>query len=585
MSIHRTSQALPAAGSLSLRGPTMADVLDRLVTNPDVSAGRLVALRSAVRTYCRAQAKDPAAVSAEPRAVREVLSHLTPGALGISPQSFLNLRSLVGKALDAAGIETIPVRIRTPLAPAWARLMDRVDDRRMRCALLRPLTLLSTAGVLPQDINQDAVDALTRAIEERQILRWPRVANRAFIRAWNRARISIPDWPQVELWIDDRRDRYVLAPETFLPEFRTDISEWLRSISTFSLTRRRPPLRPRTVDGHRLLLWELTSAAVHAGVPITTLSSLRALIDATVVEPAIEWLAVRFNGRPAPHLANIVRVACTIARHFLDQAADVERAKEERNLRELRLFCTNLQPKAAGMTGKNRALLNRFKDPDLLARFVTLPQKLFAPIAGKPRPTCADARRAAVAVAIEILLHAPIRIQNLHSIRLDTHYKIYGQKPRSRAVLEFSAAEVKNDIDLSYPLPAATAAMIDHFCDRLRPLLAEPGSPFLFPGRGLRPGQAVALSKKIAEMTAEIVGVRISAHQFRHVCALLYLQRHPGDYETVRRFLGHGRIETTIRHYAGMEGEAAVALWDDTLNDMRQAVVERLRNRSRRRRA
>lgn len=215
---------------------------------------------------------------------------------------------------------------------------------------------------------------------------------------------------------------------------------------------------------------------------------------------------------------------------------------------------------------------------------MTLPQQLFAPLAGKQRPTRADARRAAVAVAIEILLHAPVRIQNLHGIRLDSHYKVYGRGPKARVVLEFPAPEVKNAVDLSYPLPPSTVAMVDLFCERLRPLLAEPGTPFLFPSRGLRPKQATGLSKQIAEVTAAVAGVRVTAHQFRHVCALLYLQRHPGDYETVRRFLGHTRIETTIRHYAGMEGEAAVALWDDTLSDIQKAASERLRTRNPRRR-
>jgi integrase len=328
----------------------------------------------------------------------------------------------------------------------------------------------------------------------------------------------------------------------------------------------------------------LASAAIHAGVPIAALSSLRALIDAAIVEPALNWLVGRFGGQPAPHLANIARVTCVVARHFLDQATEVERVKEERNLRDLRLFCANLQPRGNGMTRKNRELLNRFKNPELLARFVMLPQQLFARVASKPRPRPADARRAVLAVAIEILLHAPIRIQNLHAIRLDTHYKVYGQGVKARAVLEFAVAEVKNEVDLSYPLPASTAAMIDEFCRRLRPLLAEPNSPYLFPGRGLRPGQSSALGKKIADVTAEIVGVRITAHQFRHICALLYLQQHPGDYETVRRFLGHSRIEMTIRYYAGMEGEAAIALWDNTLRDMQEAAAERPRAKPRRRR-
>ncbi len=584
MSIETASQAPLLPLALSLGGPTMADVIDRLETSMDLSTGRLVALRSAARTFCRAVGKDPANISAEPRAVREALTRLTPGAAGLSRQSFLNLRSLLGKALDAAGIATIAVRCRTPLAPAWGALLDGVGDCRMRQALARPLQLLSSVGIEPDDLDQSRADALFLAIEERQVLRRPRLAHCAFVRHWNRARTSVPGWPQLELRIDDRRNRYVLPAESFLPTLRADIADWLHSIATFSLTRRRPPLRPRTVDGHRMLLWELASAAVHAGVPVAALSSLRALVDAAVVERALDWLAGRFGGLPAPHLANIARLACTVARRFFDEAADAERAKEERNLRELRLFCTNLQPKNDGMTRKNRVLLNRFKDPDLLARFVTLPQQLFAPLAGKRQPTCADARRAAVAVAIEILLHAPIRIHNLHGIRLDTHYKVYGDGPKARVVLEFPAHRGE-EWDRSL-LPAAA----EYRCHG-RPLLqAAPaaagsaGHSVPLSGQGPAAEAGDGLSKQIAEVTAAVAGVRVTAHQFRHVCALLYLQRHPGDYETVRRFLGHTRIETTIRHYAGMEGEAAVALWDDTLSDIQKVAAERLRTRNRRRR-
>src|SRR5262249_38480178 len=131
--------------------------------------------------------------------------------------------------------------------------------------------------------------------------------------------------------------------------------------------------------------------------------------------------------------------------------------------------------------------------------------------------------------------------------------------------------------------PPAAANMVVAYRGRLRPLLAAPGNRFLFPGRGQRPKQASSLSKQIAQLTFEMTGVRVTAHQFRHTCALLYLLQHPRDYETVRRFLGHKKIETTIRFYAGMEGEAAVALWDDTLAKIRSAAVERL-NRSPRRR-
>jgi integrase len=41
--------------------------------------------------------------------------------------------------------------------------------------------------------------------------------------------------------------------------------------------------------------------------------------------------------------------------------------------------------------------------------------------------------------------------------------------------------------------------------------------------------------------------------QFRHAAAAIYLKHRPGDYETVRRLLGHRDIQTTIRFYCGLE--------------------------------
>ena len=584
MSIQPPSQPRIAAALISLRGPTMADVLDRLASVPGLEGSRRDGLRSAVRTFCRGLGKAPLDVSAEPRAVREALAGLSPGGLGISSRSFRNLRSLVAKALAAAGIETIGVRPRTRLSPAWEPLVARLTGKTMRCALMRPLRLLSDAGIEPHQVDQGVADELGRALEARQVLRHPRTVFTTFVRQWNQACRIVPGWPEVTLRIDDRRDYYVLPPETFPPGLGHDIAGWLQAISSFSLSRRRPSLRPCTVAGHRTRLWELASAAVHAGVPAQDLASSNDLTRAPTVERALEWLADhRFGGQPAPHLGSIARVAYLIARELMEDASSDQRQTEERNLAELKLFCQNLKHTQIGLAPKNRALLNRFKDPDLLARFVTLPGRVFREILGKRRIKVADAVRGQIALAIEILLHAPVRIQNLRTIDLDAHYKVYGNGPKARVVLEFPAAEVKNAVDLSYPLPAEAAALVAVYRERLRPLVAAPGNSYLFSGDGPRAKQASLLSTQIANLTFELVGVRATAHQFRHICSLLYLQQHPGDYETVRQFLGQKRIETTIRFYAGMEGEAAIALWDDTLAQIRRLAAERLNGPRRRR--
>jgi integrase len=59
-------------------------------------------------------------------------------------------------------------------------------------------------------------------------------------------------------------------------------------------------------------------------------------------------------------------------------------------------------------------------------------------------------------------------------------------------------------------------------------------------------------STQITERIQKATGVRITVHQFRHACAAIYLQHRPGEYETVKRLLGHRNIQTTINFYCGL---------------------------------
>ena len=61
------------------------------------------------------------------------------------------------------------------------------------------------------------------------------------------------------------------------------------------------------------------------------------------------------------------------------------------------------------------------------------------------------------------------------------------------------------------------------------------------------------LSLQIKDRVKKETGLSISAHQFRHAGAAIYLQHHPGDHETVRRILGHKNGRTTTNFYSGLE--------------------------------
>jgi len=69
------------------------------------------------------------------------------------------------------------------------------------------------------------------------------------------------------------------------------------------------------------------------------------------------------------------------------------------------------------------------------------------------------------------------------------------------------------------------------------------------------------------------IGVTIHAHLMRHLAAHLYLLANPGDYETVRRLLGHKNIETTIRFYEGLLTDDAFARYDGLIEEMRSKTA------------
>jgi integrase len=75
----------------------------------------------------------------------------------------------------------------------------------------------------------------------------------------------------------------------------------------------------------------------------------------------------------------------------------------------------------------------------------------------------------------------------------------------------------------------------------------------LFPGQGSESKSAHLFGIQITERIQKATGLRITIHQFRHAAAAIYLKHRSGEYETVRRLLGHHRIQTTTNFYCGLE--------------------------------
>jgi integrase len=84
-------------------------------------------------------------------------------------------------------------------------------------------------------------------------------------------------------------------------------------------------------------------------------------------------------------------------------------------------------------------------------------------------------------------------------------------------------------------------------------LLRGSNEPWLFPGVNGNHKGLPTLSTQITNRIQKATGLRVTVHQFRHAAAALILRAKPGNYEYVRRILGHRNIQTTIKHYIGLE--------------------------------
>ena len=109
-------------------------------------------------------------------------------------------------------------------------------------------------------------------------------------------------------------------------------------------------------------------------------------------------------------------------------------------------------------------------------------------------------------------------------------------------------------MNLNFKFDQPLTDLIDEYVHEFRPtLLRGTNSSWLFPGENGEPRNKLQFSKQITERIQKATGLRITSTNFATLRQRFYLKHHPGNYETVRQFLGHRDIQTTIRFYCGLE--------------------------------
>jgi len=370
-------------------------------------------------------------------------------------------------------------------------------------------------------------------------------------KSWNNAAERIPGWPQQRLTVPSHQQIFSFPWCTFPPSLEHDVEAYCRRASGLDLgddhcTRAQ---RPATIATRRWQLRLLATAIVKSGIAPDSLTGLQVILVPELAARGLQYLVDRNGGASSVQISNIALFLGTLAGR-LEMPDDM--------IARLRKMARKLKVTQHGMTAGNREAVRAFDDHAAVEALLRLPQRLLREVRASRRKGYREAKMIQTALAIELLLNAPVRIQNLASIDLCRHLLEVGSRVNRTVHLRFPAAEVKNRNDLEFPLMQESVELLEIYLAEFRPLLSAGPSALLFPGKLAHQHKGNgALSSQIKELVHAYTRLDMPAHRFRHAAAKIYLDRHPGECELIRQFLGHKDIQTTIAFYAGAESASA----------------------------
>jgi hypothetical protein len=139
--------------------------------------------------------------------------------------------------------------------------------------------------------------------------------------------------------------------------------------------------------------------------------------------------------------------------------------------------------------------------------------------------------------------------------------------------------ETKNEIAIEFELPDETVEILAWYVREWRSILLLQPNDALFPGESGQSKHPNTLGKQISEALERYLGIEFNTHLFRHVGGKIFLDSKPGQYEVVRRVLGHKSLATTTSIYTGAETRSAGQLFAQVINDRRLDLEAELKTK------
>jgi integrase len=549
--------------------PSLADLVEVVRADASLSDTQKRDRVSALNTAAKAIGLPLADIPLELKLLRRKLEDVLPEAVGLSRARWNNIRSLVNRCLELK-VALMPSQQTTAVSPAWEALVSGLARAR-RYKLLAMLRFLSGRGVEPDVVTLADLEAFRDQIMENRLRSGPEKTWEGIGWAWNRCRIDVAGWPDLEIPREDRRTVYVLRWSDFPASLKADVDGYLRRLSGEDIDEDGPPraARATTLKNREYQARVAASALVAEGVAVESLKGLADIARLEPIKVIVTHVRDRGEGGHAAAASNMANFLKAVAQHWV-KVDDVELAKIKR-------VCAKVAIRQKGMTPKNRKRLQPFNDPAFVQDFYDLPYRMIRSLKTGDGKTIPDAIIAQIAVAIAIEQVVPMRVRNLTRLDLSEHFS----EQAGKVFICIEEGEVKNTNLIHMEIPGEVADLIAWYCQEYRGLLSDVPTTALFPNRTGAPKQESTLSRQISEKVMQYLGIEMNTHLFRHAAGKIYLDRHPGDYATVSRILGHKSLATTLAIYTGAETVTAGRHFQNLVGGLRSAPVATPRARRR----
>ena len=553
---------------------TLADVMDVVTRDPSITTTQRSDWLCALRRLAKLLNKDPRLIPAAPDALRDAFQSIVPAAFGMTDRRLGTIRSRCLSGLRQAGIEVMRGRSSTMLSTAWQQLERALPDLQAKHALSRFMRFCTEHGITPEQVDDTVFDRFRATLQTQSLAKSPHALHRTAAHQWNRALRHHLGWALQRVTVPRNPRHYALDAADFPASFRAEVGAFLGGAGggsdPFSDNYVRPQ-RPATIEQRRKQIWQMASLLVAAGVPIERMTGLAVLVEPAHAEMILKAAHKRLNpasSKGTVHLHGMAHLLKVMAKYWVKaELQDVEKLA--------RLARLSAPPPRRGMTDKNRNRLRQFDSRENVLALLDLPERVFRELKAIQQPTRQDALRTLGALAVAILLSAPMRIANVAGLDQARHVIKVGRASNARVHIAIPGDETKTGEPFEVVLPREVVALLTTYQSRYRPLISDVASTLLFPNQAGGRRNTIAFARLIADDLGREIGLVMNVHLFRHLAAKLYLDAHPEDLETVRRILGHKSINTTIRYYAELKTMVAFARFDAVIQDLRARPLMR----------